>query len=88
MFDTMIIGQVCLDTNIDYDGREEHRFGGAVLFSGHAAYNIGNNVAVVPKSTPRTSTTPKRLPTARASRCSRVTQGEHAHAEHLLHARP
>lgn len=50
MFDTMIIGQVCLDTNIDYDGREEHRFGGAVLFSGHAAYNIGNNVAVVPKS--------------------------------------
>ena len=48
-FDTMIIGQVCLDTNTDYDGRTEHRFGGAVLYSGHAANSIGHNVAVVPK---------------------------------------
>ncbi|MBP5552510.1 MAG: ribokinase [Spirochaetales bacterium] len=48
-FDTMIIGQVCLDTNTDYDGRTEHRFGGAVLYSGHAANSIGKRVAVVPK---------------------------------------
>ena len=48
-FDTMIIGQVCLDTNTDYDGRTEHRYGGAVLYSGHAANSIGCNVAVVPK---------------------------------------
>lgn len=48
-FDTMIIGQVCLDTNTDYDGRTEHRFGGAVLYSGHAANSIGHKVAVVPK---------------------------------------
>ena len=45
----MIIGQVCLDTNTDYDGRTEHRFGGAVLYSGHAANSIGKKVAVVPK---------------------------------------
>ena len=51
-FDTMIIGQVCLDTNTDYDGRTEHRFGGAVLYSGHAANSIGKNVAVVPKGNP------------------------------------
>jgi len=48
-FDTMIVGQVCLDTNTDYDGRTEHRFGGAVLYSGHAANSIGHKVAVVPK---------------------------------------
>ena len=51
-FDTMIIGQVCLDTNTDYDGRTEHRFGGAVLYSGHAANSIGKKVAVVPKGNP------------------------------------
>ena len=48
-FDTLIIGQVCLDTNTDYDGRTEHRYGGAVLYSGHAANSIGKKVAVVPK---------------------------------------
>ena len=48
-FDTMIIGQVCLDTNTDFDGRTEHRYGGAVLYSGHAANSIGKKVAVVPK---------------------------------------
>ncbi len=52
MFDTMIIGQVCRDTNTDYDGRVERRPGGAVLYSGHAAAAIGGNVAVVPKGNP------------------------------------
>ena len=51
-FDTMIIGQVCLDTNTDFDGRTEHRYGGAVLYSGHAANSIGKKVAVVPKGNP------------------------------------
>ena len=49
MFDLMIIGQITLDHNIDYDGREEFRPGGAVTFSGHAASAIGHSVAVVPK---------------------------------------
>ena len=48
-YDTLIIGQVCLDTNTDFDGRTEHRYGGAVLYSGHAANSIGKKVAVVPK---------------------------------------
>ena len=51
-FDTVIIGQVCLDTNTDFDGRTEHRYGGAVLYSGHAANSIGKRVAVVPKGNP------------------------------------
>ena len=49
MFDTMIIGQITLDHNIDYDGREEFINGGAVTFSGYAAAAIGHSVAVVPK---------------------------------------
>jgi len=52
MFDTMIIGQVCRDTNTDFDGTVERRPGGAVLYSGHAAAAIGANVAVVPKGNP------------------------------------
>ncbi len=52
MFDTMIIGQVCRDTNTDFDGTVERRPGGAVLYSGHAAAAIGGNVAVVPKGNP------------------------------------
>lgn len=54
-FDTMIIGQVCLDTNTDFDGRTEHCYGGAVLYSGHAANAIGKKVAVVPKGNPETT---------------------------------
>ena len=49
MFDIMILGQITLDHNIDYDGREEFRPGGAVTFSGYAAAAIGHSVAVVPK---------------------------------------
>ena len=52
MFDLMIIGQITLDRNIDYDGREEKRPGGAVTFSGYAAAAIGHSVAVVPKGDP------------------------------------
>ncbi len=53
MFDTMIIGQISLDHNIDYDGREEYISGGAVTFSGYAAAAIGHSVAVVPKGNPQ-----------------------------------
>lgn len=52
MFDTMIIGQVCLDTNTDYDGSVMRCPGGAVLFSGHAASAMGSATAVVPKCNP------------------------------------
>ena len=50
----MIIGQICLDTNTDYDGTVDKRYGGAVLFSGHAAAAAGNKVAIVPKGNPAT----------------------------------
>ena len=52
MFDIMIIGQITRDHNIDWDGREEFRPGGAVTFSGHAAAALGHRVAVLPKGDP------------------------------------
>ncbi len=48
-FDTIIVGQITLDHNIDYDGREEYMNGGAVTFSGYAAAAVGRKVGVVPK---------------------------------------
>ena len=52
MYDLMIIGQISLDHNIDFDGREEYIAGGAVTFSGYAASAVGHSVAVVPKGNP------------------------------------
>lgn len=52
MFDYMIIGQVCLDINTDYDGTAQHMNGGAVLYSGHAAAALGCKVAIVTKEDP------------------------------------
>lgn len=50
--DIMIIGQLSLDINTDFGGREEHVVGGAVLCSGFAADATGANVAVLAKGNP------------------------------------
>ena len=52
MFDLMIIGQIAMDTNTDYDGTVQKILGGAVLYSGQAAAALGHNIAVVPKVNP------------------------------------
>ena len=49
-FDTLIIGEVALDTNVDYDGTTVQAIGGAVYYSGFAAANIGHKIAVLPKA--------------------------------------
>lgn len=48
-FDIMIIGQLSLDINTDFDGRQESVVGGAVLASGFAAEASGARVAVLAK---------------------------------------
>lgn len=53
-FDILIIGQVCLDNNRDFDGSVYRDFGGGALFSGFAAAAMGERVAVLTKSNPRT----------------------------------
>ena len=53
-YDSLIIGQVCMDLNTDY-GREPVREpGGAVLYSGFAANAMGHRVAVLHKGNPET----------------------------------
>ena len=49
-FDSLIIGEVAQDTNVDYDGTTVQAVGGAVYYSGFAAANIGHRTAVLPKA--------------------------------------
>lgn len=51
-FDSLIIGEVALDTNVDYDGTTVEAVGGAVYYSGYAAANLGHKIAVLPKADP------------------------------------
>ena len=49
-FDSLIIGEVARDTNVDYEGTTVKAIGGAVYYSGYAAANIGHKIAVLPKA--------------------------------------
>ncbi len=51
-FDSLIIGEIARDTNVDYDGTVVRAIGGAVYYSGFAAANIGHKIAVLPKADP------------------------------------
>lgn len=48
-FDILVIGQLSLDINTDFGGREERVVGGAVICSGFAADASGARTAVLPK---------------------------------------
>lgn len=50
--DIMIVGQLSLDINTDYDGREERMVGGAVIHSGFSAAASGAKVAALAKGNP------------------------------------
>ena len=49
-YDSLIIGEVAQDTNVDYDGTVVKAVGGAVYYSGFAAANMGHKIAVLPKA--------------------------------------
>ena len=49
-FDSLIIGEVAQDTNVDYDGTVVKAVDGAVYYSGFAAANMGHKIAVLPKA--------------------------------------
>ena len=49
-FDSLIIGEIAQDTNVDYDGSIVRATGGAVYYSGFAAANMGHKIAVLPKA--------------------------------------
>jgi len=48
-YDTLIIGHVSLDYNIDHEGNEYSEVGGAVVQSGYAAARIGHPTAIFTK---------------------------------------
>jgi sugar/nucleoside kinase (ribokinase family) len=52
-YDTLIIGPVSLDCNIDHLENSRHEFGGAVVQSGFAASKSGHMAAVFTKFNPR-----------------------------------
>lgn len=49
-FESLIIGEIAQDTNVDYDGTTVQAIGGAVYYSGFAAANMGHKIAVLPKA--------------------------------------
>ena len=49
-FNSLIIGEVAQDTNVDYDGTVVRAIGGAVYYSGFAAAGMGHKTAVLPKA--------------------------------------
>lgn len=49
-FSSLIIGEIALDTNVDYDGTVAQATGGAVYYSGFAAAGMGHKTAVLPKA--------------------------------------
>jgi hypothetical protein len=51
-YDTLVIGPVSLDHNIDHLGNERKEVGGAIIASGFAAANSGNRTALFTKFNP------------------------------------
>ena len=52
-YESLIIGEIARDTNVDYDGTVVQAIGGAVYYSGFAAANMGHKIAVLPKADTR-----------------------------------
>ncbi|QOX64505.1 ribokinase [Anoxybacterium hadale] len=52
-YDTLIIGPVSLDHNIDHQGNEYQEVGGAIVQSGFAASRIGHKTALFTKLNPK-----------------------------------
>ncbi|MBR0600191.1 PfkB family carbohydrate kinase [Sinanaerobacter chloroacetimidivorans] len=51
-YDTLVIGPVSLDHNIDFEGREYSEVGGAIVQSGFAAARTGHSTALFTKLNP------------------------------------
>ncbi len=49
-FDSLVIGNISFDTNVDYGGQPVDEIGGAVYYSGYSAAATGSHVAVLAKA--------------------------------------
>lgn len=52
-YDTLVVGPISLDQNIDHEGFEHREIGGAIVQSGFAGACSGNKVAVFTKLNPK-----------------------------------
>lgn len=49
-YDTFIIGELCIDEVVGFDGTSEWSIGGAVVYSSYSALAGGNRVGILIKS--------------------------------------
>lgn len=52
-YDTLVIGPISLDQNIDYEGNERREVGGAIVQSGYASARSGAKTAIFTKLNPK-----------------------------------
>ena len=52
-YDTLVVGPISLDQNIDYQDFERREVGGAIVQSGFAAAHSGNVTAIFTKLNPK-----------------------------------
>ena len=69
LYDSLIIGPVSLDVNIDCAGNERRELGGAVVASGFAAGNCGFRTAVLTKANPEEADVRARFEGSHADVC-------------------
>lgn len=61
-YDTFIIGQLCIDEVVGFDGTSEWSIGGAVVYSSYSALAGGNRVGILIKSSAKDKMMPYILP--------------------------
>lgn len=61
-YDTFIIGELCIDEVVSFDGSSEFSIGGAVVYSSYAALAGGNKVGILIKSGAKEKMMPYVLP--------------------------
>lgn len=61
-YDTFIIGELCIDEVVGFDGTSEWSIGGAVVYSSYSALAGGNRVGILIKSAAKDKMIPYILP--------------------------
>lgn len=89
-FDSLIIGEVAQDTNVDYDGTTVHAVGGAVYYSlASPPANTGHKTAVLPQGGHGPGGPGRRLrPSPKCDRLSPAQQDLLCHKKRLPHPGP
>jgi hypothetical protein len=85
-YDTLVIGPVSLDHNIDHLGNERKEVGGAIIASGFAAANSGNRTALFTKFNPADVKVEEAFRGCEADLFLEAFQRNHLHPKYLFHS--